>query len=54
MLSNYFQNINISAVYLSPENNDVIISKHISDDSVWNSATLSFLDKDKKYFFMVS
>lgn len=42
-----FLNMKISTVDLSPENNDVFISKHISDDSVWNSTTLSFLDKDK-------
>lgn len=35
----WFLHIKVSTLDLSPENNDVIISKHISDDAMWNSTT---------------
>lgn len=50
---NYFLNIKSYTVHFRPENNDVFISKHISDASMWNSTTLSFLGKDKKKFFEI-
>lgn len=51
MPHNYFLNIKSYTVHFRPENNDAFISKHISDASMWNSITLSFLGKDKKNYF---